>query len=35
MTGDLIRVATPDKKNKQVYTEDFIDAIARNLKKEL
>jgi isocitrate dehydrogenase len=35
MTGDLIRVAKPDKKNKQVYTEDFIDAIAKNLKKEL
>jgi isocitrate dehydrogenase len=35
MTGDLIRVANPDKKNKQVYTEDFIDAVAKNLKKEL
>jgi isocitrate dehydrogenase len=35
MTGDLIKVAKPDKDNKQVYTEDFIDAIAKNLKKEL
>jgi len=34
MTGDLIRVAKPDKKNKQVYTEDFIDAIAKNLNKK-
>ena len=35
MTGDLIKVAKPDKKNKQVYTEEFIDAIAKNLNKEL
>src|SRR5512136_672475 len=35
MTGDLIRVAKPDKKNKQVYTEEFIDAIAEHLKKKL
>ncbi len=35
LTGDLMRVAKPDKKNKQVYTEDFIEAIAKNLKKEL
>jgi isocitrate dehydrogenase len=35
MTGDLMRVAKPDKKNKQVYTEEFIDAISKNLKKEL
>jgi isocitrate dehydrogenase len=35
MTGDLIRVATPNPKNKQVYTEEFIDAIADRLKKKL
>jgi isocitrate dehydrogenase len=35
MTGDLLRVATPSSKNKMVYTEDFIDAIAKNLNKEL
>jgi isocitrate dehydrogenase len=35
MTGDLLRVATPNQKNKQVYTEEFIDAIADHLKKKL
>ncbi len=35
MTGDLLRVATPNTKNKQVYTEEFIDAIAEHLKKIL
>jgi len=35
MTGDLMRVATPNPKNKQVYTEEFIDAIADRLKKKL
>jgi isocitrate dehydrogenase len=35
MTGDLLRVAIPDPKNKQVYTEEFIDAIADHLKKKL
>jgi isocitrate dehydrogenase len=35
MTGDLLRVATPNSKNRQVYTEEFIDAIAENLKKKL
>jgi isocitrate dehydrogenase len=35
MTGDLLKVATPNPKNKQVYTEDFIDAIAEHLKKKL
>jgi isocitrate dehydrogenase len=35
MTGDLLRVATPNPKNKQVYTEEFIDAIADHLKKKL
>lgn len=35
MTGDLLKVATPNPKNKQVYTEEFIDAIAEHLKKKL
>lgn len=35
MTGDLLRVATPSPKNKQVYTEEFIDAIAARLDKKL
>jgi hypothetical protein len=28
-------VAAPSQKNKQVYTEEFIDAIADRLKKKL
>ncbi len=32
MTADLIRVADPDPKNRQVYTEEFIDAVAERLK---
>jgi isocitrate dehydrogenase len=35
MTGDLLRVATPDPQNRQVDTEEFIAEIARNLKKKL
>ncbi|DAC72317.1 MAG TPA: NADP-dependent isocitrate dehydrogenase [Thermoplasmata archaeon] len=35
MTGDLLRVAEPSPKNKQVYTEEFIDAIADHLKKKM
>ncbi|MBN1280267.1 MAG: NADP-dependent isocitrate dehydrogenase [Candidatus Thermoplasmatota archaeon] len=35
MTGDLLKVATSSPKNKQVYTEEFIDAIANHLKKKL
>jgi isocitrate dehydrogenase len=35
MTGDLLRVAIPNPKNKQVYTEEFIDAIANHLKKKM
>jgi isocitrate dehydrogenase len=35
MTGDLLKVATPNSKNRQVYTEEFIDAIADHLKKKL
>jgi len=35
MTGDLMKVATPGPKNKQVYTEEFIEVIAHNLKKKL
>ena len=32
MTGDLIRVATEDPKNRMVYTEDFIDEVAERLE---
>jgi len=35
MTGDLLKVAIPHSKNRQVYTEEFIDAIADHLKKKL
>ncbi len=35
MTGDLIRVAEPGPNNKQVDSEGFIDAIAKNLKSKL
>jgi isocitrate dehydrogenase len=35
MTGDLIAVATPSPKNKQVYTEEFIDEVAKRLQKKL
>jgi isocitrate dehydrogenase len=35
MTGDLLRAALPNPKNKQVYTEEFIDAIAGHLKKKI
>jgi isocitrate dehydrogenase len=35
MTGDLLRVATPSPKNRQVYTEEFIAAIAQHLKKKM
>ncbi len=33
MTGDLLKVAVPNPKNKQVYTEEFIDAIYKHLMK--
>jgi isocitrate dehydrogenase len=35
MPGDLMMVADPDPKNKQVYTEEFIDYIQGNLEKKL
>lgn len=35
MTGDLIKVAIPSSNNKQVYTEEFIDEISKNLEKKL
>ena len=34
LTGDLMKVAEPNPKNKQVYTEEFIDAIAERLEKD-
>jgi isocitrate dehydrogenase len=35
MTADLIKVANPSSGNRQVYTEEFIDAIAEQLKKTI
>ncbi len=35
MTGDLMLVATPDLKNRQVYTEEFIAEVAKRLQKKL
>jgi isocitrate dehydrogenase len=35
LTGDLIAVATPSPKNRQVYTEEFIDEIAKRLEQKL
>jgi isocitrate dehydrogenase len=35
MTGDLLLVATPSPNNRQVYTEEFIDEIAKRLKLKL
>jgi isocitrate dehydrogenase len=35
MTGDILRVAISSPKNRQVYTEEFIDAIADHLKKKI
>ena len=35
MTGELMAVAAPSPKNKQVHTEEFIDEIAKRLKKKL
>ena len=35
MTGDLMAVASPDPKNKKVYTEEFIAEVAKRLKKKL
>ena len=35
MTGDLMLVATPSPKNKQVYTEEFIAVVAKRLQKKL
>ena len=35
MTGDLMAVATPDPKNRQVYTEEFIAEVAKRLQKKL
>ena len=35
MTGDLIRIAAPDERNRQVYTEDFLSAIKTRLESKL
>jgi len=35
MTGDLMLVATPDPKNRQVYTEEFIAEVVERLRRKL
>ena len=35
MTGDLLKVAVPNPNNRTVYTEEFVDAIAGNLRSKL
>jgi len=35
MTGDLMAVATPDPNNRRVYTEEFIDEVAKRLQKKI
>ena len=35
MTGDLVKVAVPSSNNKVVYTEEFVDAIAANLRRKI
>jgi isocitrate dehydrogenase len=35
MTGDLMLVATPDPRNKRVFTEEFIAEVAKRLQKKL
>jgi isocitrate dehydrogenase len=35
MTGDLMLVAAPNPKNKQVSTEEFIAEVAKRLQKKL
>jgi len=35
MTGDLLKVAVPNPNNRLVYTEEFVEAIAQNLKSRI
>jgi len=35
MTGDLLRLATPSPSNRVVYTEEFVEAVAQNLKVKM
>ncbi len=35
MTSDLMLAATPDPKNRQVYTEEFIAEVGNSLQKKL
>jgi len=35
MTGDLLKIALPSPNNKLVYTEEFVDAIAENLRSKI
>jgi len=35
MTGDLLKIAQPNPNNKLVYTEEFVDEIAKNLRSKI
>ncbi len=35
MTGDLLKIALPSPNNKLVYTQEFVDAIAENLRSKI
>ena len=35
LTGDLMKVVTPNPKNRQVYTEEFIDAITNKFERKI
>jgi isocitrate dehydrogenase len=35
MTGDLLKIAIPSPNNKLVYTEEFVDAVAENLRRKI
>jgi len=35
LTGDLMKVATPNPNNKQIYTEEFIDIISNKLEEKI
>ena len=35
MTGDLLKIAQPNPNNKLVYTEEFVDEIAKSLRRKI
>ena len=35
LTGDLMKVVIPNQKNRQVYTEEFIDAITNKFEEKI